>query len=67
MILIIENRMPKTSERFHAGQALQIDGQRIGNLVFDFLWTSPRPVGKNNHLVFAQIRNRIDRRLHNAQ
>ena len=47
-------------DRFDAGQPLQVDRQGIGDLVFDFLRASSRPVGENDHLVFAEVRNRID-------
>src|SRR5713226_7546552 len=41
-------------------QALQVDGKRIRDLVLHFLRTPPGPIGEDNHLVVAQVRNRID-------
>src|SRR5215471_5110069 len=43
-------------------QPLQIYGQWIGDLVFDFLRTSSRPVREDNHLVVAQVGNGVDGR-----
>ena len=46
---------------FHAGQALQVHRERISDLILDFLRTAPRPIGEDDHLVFAQVRNGIHR------
>ena len=54
----------RRANRAHMRQTLQVHSQRIGNLVFHFLRTAPLPLGKHNHLVFAQIRNRVDGRVH---
>ena len=45
-----------------AGQALQVDGQRIGDLILDLLRAVARPVGEDDDLVVGEIRNGVDRR-----
>ena len=49
-----------------AGEPLQIDGERIGDLVLDFLRAVPGPVGEDDDLVVREIRNRVDRRRRSA-
>src|SRR5207245_2220610 len=46
----------------HAGQALKVDRERIGDLVFDLLRTPSRPVGEDDDLVFAEVRDGVHRR-----
>ena len=46
---------------FTPGKPLQVDGERIGDLVLDLLRATPRPVREDDHLVVAQVRNRVDR------
>ena len=46
-----------------AGEALQVDRHRIGDLVLDFLGAAPRPIGEHDHLVLAQVRDRVHRRV----
>src|SRR6266446_3366075 len=43
-----------------SGQPLQVDGKWVRDLIFYFLRTPPGPIRKDNHLVVAQIRNRIN-------
>ena len=45
----------------HARQALQVDSERIGDLVLDLLRAAALPVGEDDHLVVAQIGNGVDR------
>jgi hypothetical protein len=47
----------------HMRQALQIHGERIGDLVFDFLRTAALPLGEYDDLVFAQVGNGVDGRV----
>ena len=46
----------------HVRQALQVDREGIRDLVFDFLRTPAGPIGKDDDLVFAQVRNGVDGR-----
>ena len=50
------------SDDSNAGEPLQVRGERIRDLVLDFLRAVPRPVGEDDHLVVGEIRNRVDRR-----
>jgi hypothetical protein len=45
------------------GRPLQVHGERIGDLVFDLLRAAARPVGKDDHLVFAEVGDRVDGRV----
>src|ERR1035437_2034815 len=47
----------------HVRQPLQVHGERVGNLVFNFLRTAALPLGEHDDLVFAQVGNGIDRRV----
>jgi hypothetical protein len=44
-------------------QPLQVHGQRIGDLVFDFLRAAALPLGEDDHLVFAQVGDGVDGRV----
>ena len=46
----------------NTGEALEVDGQRVGDLVLDFLRAVACPVGEDDDLVVGQVRNGIDRR-----
>ena len=46
----------------HSGEALQAGGERIGDLVLDLLRAAAHPVGIDEHLVFPEVRDGIDRR-----
>ena len=46
----------------HAGQTLQVDRERIRDLVLDLLRAVAGPVGEDDHLVVGQVGNRVDRR-----
>jgi len=62
MTKIIEK--PKADEdrtTFTTRQPLQIGSERVSNLVFHLLWTAALPVGEDDHLVVAQVGDRIDR------
>ena len=50
------------ADHAHAGEAAQVHGERVADLVFDFLRTVAGPVGEHDDLVVGEIRNRIDRR-----
>ena len=58
-----EAELGSRANRLHAGQPLQIDRQRIRDLILDFLRAAPRPVGKHDHLVLRKIGDRVDRRV----
>ena len=61
----VDHREPERRLRAddaHAGEPLQVHGQRIGDLVLDLLRAVARPVGEDDHLVVREIGNRIDRR-----
>src|SRR5262249_33517447 len=51
------------AHRLYPGQALQIDGEGIRDLVLHFLWTSPGPVREYDDLILTQVGNGIDVRL----
>ena len=51
------------ANRAHMRQPLQVHGERIGDLVFDFLRTAALPVGEDDHLVLAQVGNGVDGRV----
>lgn len=44
----------------HATQALKVDRQRVGDLVFDLLRIMSGPIREDDDLVVGEIRNRID-------
>jgi hypothetical protein len=44
---------------FDACETLETGGQRKGDLILDFLRAAPRPVRKNEHLVFCQVRDGV--------
>ena len=68
MMLTIENPNAEDERTvLHAGKSLQIDRQRIGDLIFHFLRTSARPVGENDDLVLAEIGDGVDGSESNAQ
>ena len=48
---------------FTPASPCKIHGQRISDLIFNFLRAASHPIGINDDLVFAQIRNRIHGRL----
>ena len=61
----VDHREPEGGRRAHdahAGQALQAHGQRIRDLVFHLLRRASRPISKDDDLVVAEVRNRVDRR-----
>ena len=61
----VDHREPERRLRAHdanAGQALQVDRQRISDLVFNFLRAVPGPVGEDDDLVVGEIGNRVDGR-----
>ena len=41
------------ANRLHAGEPLQVDGERVSDLVFHFLRTASQQLGKDDDLVFA--------------
>ncbi len=43
-----------------AGEAAQVDRQRVADLVLDFLRAVPGPVGEHDHLVVREIGDRVD-------
>src|ERR1700730_15976716 len=43
-----------------AGQPLQADSERVGDLVLYLLRTAALPICEDNHLVIAKVRNRVD-------
>ena len=45
----------------HAGQPLEADRERVGDLVLDLLRRAARPVGEDDHLVVRQIGDGVDR------
>ena len=45
-----------------AGQALEVDGERIGDLVLHLLCAVAGPLGEDDDLVVGEIGNRVDRR-----
>jgi hypothetical protein len=51
----------RRAHRAHMRQPLQVDGERIGDLVFHFLRTAALPLGEDDDLVFAQVGNGVDR------
>ena len=64
--LLVENhRQQREAEhgigahRLHPGEALEVHGERIGDLVLDLLRAAARPVGEDDDLVFAEVRNGI--------
>ena len=61
----VDHREPERRLRpddAHAGQALQVHGQRIRDLVLDLLRAVARPVREDDDLVVGQIGNGVDRR-----
>ena len=63
MMLIIEKPNSLVARiAFTPAKPLQIDRQRVGDLVFDFLRAAAHPIGEHDHLVFAEIGNGVDRR-----
>ena len=61
----VDHREPEgrlRTDHAHAGESLQVDGQRVGDLVLHLLRAVTRPVGEDNHLVIREIRNRVNRR-----
>src|SRR5207249_4796647 len=44
----------------HGGQALELERQRVGDLVLDLAGTVAGPVGEDDDLVLAQVGNGID-------
>ena len=44
-------------------KALQLDGQRVSDLVLDVLRAAAHPVGKDDHLVLRQVGNGVHRRM----
>ena len=46
-----------------ACQSLQFQGERIGDLFLDLARAAAHPIGEDDHLVFTQVRNRVDRRI----
>lgn len=61
----VDHREPERRLGAHdadPGQALQVHGERVGDLVLDFLRAVPWPVGEDDDLVVREIRNRVDRR-----
>ncbi len=58
-----EVELARRSHGFHARQALQVDRERVSDLVFDLLGAAAHPVGEDDHLVLREIGNRIDRRV----
>ncbi len=59
-----EAKLRSRPHRLDMRKSLQIDGQGIGDLIFDFLRAASRPLGKHDDLVFAQIGNGVDGRVH---
>ena len=55
------------AHRLHARESLEIHRERIGDLILDLLRTAPGPVGEDDHLVLAQVRDGIDRRVAKAR
>ena len=47
--------------RLDPGQSLQVDGERICDLVFHFLRTTACPIREDDDLVFAKVRDGINR------
>ena len=55
---------PKADEATHRldlGQPLQVDRQRIGNLVLHHLRRTAGVIGEDDHLVVGQVRDGIHR------
>ena len=48
---------------FDARQALQVDRQRIRDLIFDLARAAAHPIGEHDHLIFGEIGNGVDRRV----
>jgi len=51
----------------HVRQPLQVYCKWIGDLVLHFLRTAPLPLGEDDNLVFAEVGNRVDRRVNERQ
>jgi hypothetical protein len=47
------------ADGFYTGEPLQLSRQWVGDLVFDFARAAAHPVGEDDHLVLAEIGNRI--------
>src|SRR5271166_359802 len=63
----VDHREPerrRRTDRLHTGQSLQIDGERVGDLVLHLLRAAAWPIAEHNDLVFTQVWDRIDRRVH---
>ena len=58
-----EVELGRRPHRAHTGQPAQLVDQRIGQLILDLARTATHPVGEDDHLVLAEIGNRIDRRV----
>ena len=56
-----ETEHGETTHGFYAGNTQQCGGQGVGHLIFDILRGVSRPGGKDDLLIFSQIRDRIHR------
>ena len=59
-VMKVKPNMERGAHGLDAGQALQVDRERIGDLVLDLLRAAARPVGKDDDLVLAQVGDGID-------
>ena len=53
--------MEEARTSLHSGETLKVRGKRVSHLIFDLLRAATRPIRKDDHLVFAEIRNGINR------
>lgn len=51
------------AHRLDAGQPLELERQRVGHLVLDLLGAAAHPVGEDDDLVLAQVRDGVHRRV----
>ena len=61
----VDHRKAERGLRSHdadPGKSLQVDGQRIGDLVLDLLRAVAGPVGEDDDLVVREVRDGVDRR-----
>ena len=58
-----EVEFARRPHRLHAGQPLQVDRERIRDLILDLARAAPHPIGEHDHLIFREIGNGVDRRV----
>ena len=56
-------KLARRTHHAHSRQPLQAGGERIGDLIFEFPRTMPRPLREDHDLVFRDVGNRVHRRV----